>query len=170
MAAFSGAVLIQQDAYYRNQPPVSFEARTLVNYDHPDSLETDRLVTHLEALKAGRAIEQPGYDFKAHLRSLETRRVEPACVLVIEGILVLADPELRRQLDLKVFVDTAVDLRLARRLRSDIEERGRTPLSVLEQYLTTVRPMHTKFVEPSRRYAISSSPRAIAGSRRRSAP
>jgi uridine kinase len=145
--------LVQHDAYYRHVPELSFEERTQVNYDHPESLESELLVDHLETLRIGRAVERPVYDFSTHLRADETVRIEPAPVVVVEGILVLAEPDLRSELDLKIFVDTDADIRLARRLRRDIEERGRTAVSVIDQYLSTVRPMHLEFVDPSMRYA-----------------
>lgn len=145
--------LLHHDAYYRNLADLSFEERTRVNYDHPNSLETELLIDHLESLRSGLAVEHPVYDFTEHLRSEETFRVAPAPVVVVEGILVLAEPELRSELDLKIFVDTDPDLRLARRLKRDIAERGRTVESVISQYFATVRPMHVEFVEPSRRYA-----------------
>ncbi len=145
--------LIQHDAYYRHQPHLSFEERARVNYDHPTSLETELLVEHLERIRSGVAIERPVYDFARHLRSPETVRLGPAQVVIVEGILVLADPELRSELDLKLFVDTDPDLRLARRIERDITERGRTVESVIEQYFATVRPMHLEYVQPSMRYA-----------------
>ena len=146
-------VLIQHDAYYRHSPTLTFEERSRVNYDHPDSLETELLVDHLATLREGRAVDRPVYDFAAHLRASEIVRVEPAPVILVEGILVLADPHLRSELDLKIFVDTDPDVRLARRIQRDIEERGRTLESVIEQYFSTVRPMHLEFVQPSMRYA-----------------
>lgn len=145
--------MIEHDAYYRHRPELSLEERTKVNYDHPDSLETELLVDHIGLLRSGSPIEKPVYDFAEHLRSDETIQVKPARVVVVEGILVLAEPALRNQLDLKVFVDTDADLRLARRLQRDIDERGRSMESVLTQYFATVRPMHLEFVEPSKRYA-----------------
>jgi uridine kinase len=145
--------LLHHDAYYRNMGELTFEERTRVNYDHPRSLETELLVKHLVDLRTGVAIEHPVYDFAKHLRSGETIRIEPAPVVVVEGILVLSEPELRSELDLKIFVDTDPDLRLARRLERDITERGRSVESVINQYFATVRPMHLEFVEPSRRYA-----------------
>jgi uridine kinase len=145
--------LVHHDAYYRHAPELSYEERTRVNYDHPASLDTELLVEHLIALRAGAAIECPVYDFAVHLRSDETVRVEPAPVVVVEGILVLAEPELRSELDLKIFVDTDSDIRLARRLQRDVEERGRTVDSVVNQYFETVRPMHIEYVETSKRYA-----------------
>lgn len=145
--------VLHHDAYYRHRVDLSLEERTRVNYDHPSSLETELLVEHLEQLRTGLAIERPVYDFSTHLRSEETVRVEPARVVVVEGILVLSDAQLRSELDLKIFVDTDPDLRLARRIERDISERGRSLDSVLIQYFATVRPMHLEFVEPSRRYA-----------------
>jgi uridine kinase len=145
--------LLHHDAYYRNMVELTFEERTRVNYDHPSSLETELLIAHLESLRSGVAIEHPVYDFTEHLRSPDTVRVEPARVVVVEGILVLGDARLRSELDLKIFVDTDPDLRLARRLERDISERGRSVESVIAQYFATVRPMHLEFVEPSRRYA-----------------
>lgn len=154
VARLDGKVaLLHHDAYYRNRTDLTFEERTRVNYDHPDSLETELLVKHLERLRSGLAIDHPVYDFSVHLRSNETVPVPPARVVVVEGILVLSDPQLRSELDLKIFVDTDPDLRLARRLERDIAERGRTVESVIHQYFSTVRPMHLEFVEPSRRYA-----------------
>ena len=145
--------LLHHDAYYRNLVELSFEERTRVNYDHPQSLETELLIEHLGNLRSGLAIEHPVYDFSAHLRSDETVTVVPAPVVVVEGILVLSEAMLRSELDLKIFVDTDPDLRLARRLQRDITERGRSVDSVIDQYFATVRPMHLEFVEPSRRYA-----------------
>ncbi|MGH8928158.1 MAG: uridine kinase [Acidimicrobiia bacterium] len=151
--ALPGVVLIQHDSYYRHQPDLSLEERSRVNYDHPNSLETELLIEHLRLLAKGTAIDRPTYDFTVHLRSPATERLEPAAVIIVEGILVLADQDLREQLDLKIYVDTDPDIRVARRLRRDMEERGRTPTSVLSQYFATVRPMHLEFVEPSKRYA-----------------
>ena len=145
--------LIQHDSYYRDQTHLPVEERAKVNYDHPDSLETDLLVTHLEALLAGEAIERPVYDFTVHNRADETVTVEPKPAVIVEGILVLYEPGLRRLMDLKVYVDTDADLRIVRRLDRDMTERGRTFASVQQQYLETVRPMHLQFVEPSKRYA-----------------
>lgn len=168
VALLEGRVaMVQHDAYYRHMPHLSFEERTRVNYDHPASLETELLVKHLVALRSGEAIEKPVYDFANHLRSTETVLVDPAQVIIVEGILVLAEPELRSELDLKIFVDTDPDLRLARRLERDIEERGRTVEAVIDQYFATVRPMHLEFVEASKRYADliipeGYNPRAVA--------
>ncbi|MEX2280846.1 MAG: uridine kinase [Acidimicrobiia bacterium] len=151
--AIAGVAYFRHDDYYRHRPELTFEDRTKVNYDHPDSLETALLVSHLETLRSGQPIERPVYDFTTHLRSDETVLVAPAPVVVVEGILVLADADLRRMLDLKIYVDTDADLRLTRRMERDISERGRTAESVLTQYLTTVRPMHLEFVEPSKKHA-----------------
>ena len=154
IGTLEGAVsYLQHDAYYRHMPELSYEERTRVNYDHPSSLETELLVAHLEMLRSGIAVERPVYDFAEHLRSQETVQVTPAPVVLVEGILVLAEAELRSELDLKIFVDTAPDIRLARRIERDIEERGRTLESVITQYFATVRPMHLEFVEMSKRYA-----------------
>lgn len=146
-------VLIQHDAYYRDQAHMSFDERTKINYDHPDSLENELFVAHLTELRAGRPIERPVYDFTTHTRTAMTVRIEPEAVVLVEGILVLAEPELRKLFDLRIYIDTDPDLRLMRRLQRDIVERGRTIDSVLEQYERTVRPMHLQFVEPSKRYA-----------------
>lgn len=145
--------LLHHDAYYRNMTDLTFEERTRVNWDHPGSLETELLAAHLAQLRSGMTIEVPVYDFANHLRTVETMRIDPARVVLVEGILVLCEESLRSQLDLKIFVDTDSDLRLARRLQRDMSERGRSVESVIEQYFATVRPMHLEFVEPSRRYA-----------------
>jgi len=144
---------IPHDAYYRDLSHLPPEKRTQVNYDHPDSLETELLIEHLKALRAGRTVEIPIYDFTTHTRKKETRRVEPGPVILVEGILVFSEPGLRALFDVKLYVDTDADVRFIRRLQRDIEERGRSAQSVCEQYLSTVRPMHLEFVEPSKRYA-----------------
>ena len=146
-------VLIQHDAYYRDQTDIPLEERAKANYDHPDSLETPLLVEHLEALLKGHTVQRPVYDFTVHNRSSDTVTVEPKPVVIVEGILVLYEPELRALMDLKVYVDTDADLRIVRRLERDIKERERDFDSVRDQYLGTVRPMHLQFVEPSKRYA-----------------
>ncbi len=146
-------ILLEQDHYYRAQPDVAFEQRERVNYDHPDALETNLLIAHLDALRAGHAIIRPTYDFAAHDRSPEGSRIPPAPVVVVEGILVLADERLRQRFDAKVFVDTDADIRLMRRIRRDLEQRGRTFGQVRKQYYESVRPMHLAFVEPSKRFA-----------------
>jgi uridine kinase len=145
--------LLQHDAYYRDQSHLSLEERSKTNYDHPDALETDLLVEHLEALLAGESIDRPTYDFTVHNRSPDSVRIDPKPVILVEGILVLSEPKLRRLMDLKIYVDTDPDLRIVRRLGRDITERGRSFDSVRDQYLDTVRPMHLQFVEPSKRYA-----------------
>jgi uridine kinase len=144
---------IPHDAYYRDLSHLSPDERSQVNFDHPDSLETKLLVEHLRALRDGRAVEIPIYDFTTHTRTPHTRRVELAPVILVEGILVFVEPELRDLFDVKLYVDSDADVRFIRRLRRDIIERGRTVESVCEQYLATVRPMHLEFVEPSKRYA-----------------
>lgn len=144
---------VPHDAYYRDQSHLSFEERIRINYDHPDSLENELLAEHLRALRSGATIRRPVYDFTTHTRTDRTVTVEPHPVIVVEGILVLAEAELRELFDLRIFVDADGDLRLLRRLRRDVLERGRTFESVLEQYEATVRPMHLRFVEPSKRYA-----------------
>jgi uridine kinase len=144
---------IPHDAYYRDLSHLPPRQRDQVNYDHPDALETGLLIKHLKELRAGRAVEIPVYDFTTHTRAQHTRRVEPAPVILVEGILVFAEPELRKLFDVRLYVDTDADVRFIRRLRRDMEERGRSAESVCEQYLSTVRPMHLEFVEPSKRYA-----------------
>jgi uridine kinase len=146
-------VLLEQDHYYRAQPHLSLAERERVNYDHPDSLEFDLLLEHLNDLAAGRSIVRPTYDFSRHDRDTEGLRIEPARVVVVEGILVLTDERLRSRLDVKVFVQTDDDIRLMRRIRRDLEHRGRTFTQVRKQYYETVRPMHIAFVEPSKRFA-----------------
>lgn len=144
---------IEHDAYYRDLKHLDFEERAAQNFDHPDAFETELMVEHIHQLRKGIAIDKPVYDYATHLRTSQTTRVEPAPVLVVDGILVLSEERLRDAMDLKIFVDTDADVRLVRRIQRDIKERGRSPESVLEQYMTTVRPMHLQFVEPSKRYA-----------------
>lgn len=144
---------IPHDAYYRHRPDLTYEQRVKVNYDHPDSLETDLMVQHVSGLLDGVSVERPVYDFANHLRAEETITVEPRPVVMLEGILVLVEKDLRDLMDLKIYVDTDADLRLMRRVERDVTERGRTLESVFAQYETTVRPMHLQFVEPSKRYA-----------------
>jgi uridine kinase len=144
---------IEHDAYYRDRSDIPFEERKHLNYDHPDSLDNDLLVAHLAALREGRATEVPVYDFKTHARLPTTRHVAPAPVIIVEGILVFVDQRIRDLLHMKVFVDTDADIRVMRRVRRDIEERGRDFASIREQYYRTVRPMHLQFVEPSKRWA-----------------
>jgi uridine kinase len=145
--------VLRQDHYYKDQSHLSHEERLLTNYDHPDSIDNDLLVKHVQTLLRHQAVEVPAYDFKTHSRLEQTTRVEPKKVVVVEGILALAVPALRDFMDLKIFVDTDHDLRLLRRLRRDVEDRGRTFESVTKRYLEHVRPMHIEFVEPSKQYA-----------------
>ena len=144
---------LSHDAYYRDFVDLPKNILDGKNFDHPDSLESELLVRHLRALKSGAAVEMPVYDFKVHRRSGETKRVEPRKVILVDGILLYVEAELRKLFDVKVFVDTDPDVRLIRRIKRDIAERGRTLDSVVEQYENTVRPMHLEFVEPSKRYA-----------------
>jgi uridine kinase len=145
--------VLSHDWYYRDWVDLAPDILDRKNFDHPDSLESDLLVRHLAALKQGAAIEAPIYDFKTHRRVPETQRVEPRKVVLVDGILIYAEPELRKLFDVKIYVDTDADLRLIRRIKRDIAERGRTLESVVAQYEATVRPMHLEFVEPSKRYA-----------------
>jgi uridine kinase len=145
--------LLHHDSYYKDQTYLSPRERATVNYDHPDSLDNALLYQHLQDLKAGRPVEVPCYDFKIDSRRPETIRVEPKPVIVVEGILIFSDENLRRIMNLKIFVDTDADIRFIRRLRRDVAERGRTVESVIDQYLNTVRLMHLEFVEPAKRYA-----------------
>ena len=147
------AVTIEHDAYYRDQSHLTPEERASINYDHPSSLETPLLVEHLRELRAGRTVDVPIYDFARHTRSTESRRVEPSPVIVVEGILVFTEAALRELMDVKIFVDTDPDIRLMRRIRRDLEQRGRSFQSVRDQYYATVRPMHLEHVEPSKRWA-----------------
>jgi uridine kinase len=144
---------LPHDAYYRdlsNLPPVQ---RAEVNFDHPNSLETDLLIQHIQTLKDCRPVDLPLYDFAHHARTDKTVRVDPKHVIIVEGILILAEPKLRELCDIKIFVDTDADMRFIRRLQRDIAERGRSLENVIHQYVTTVRPMHLEFVEQSKRYA-----------------
>jgi len=145
--------IIQHDSYYRDRSDIPLEERARINYDHPDSLDTDLLIAHLHQLRQGRPVQVPVYDFTSHTRQPETQTVFPRRVMILEGILILADPRLRELMDIKIFVDTDADIRFIRRLERDMTERGRTLRSVIEQYINTVRPMHLEFVEPSKRYA-----------------
>ena len=145
--------LLDHDAYYRPLDHLSPEQRARFNFDHPDALESDLMVAHLDRLIAGEAVEKPTYSFETHSRLEATQTVEPRPVVLVEGILVLAEPALRERMDVKLFVDAAPDVRLMRRMERDLHERGRSVESVLEQYRRTVRPMHLQFVEPSKSYA-----------------
>lgn len=145
--------MIEQDSYYKDQSNLSFEDRVKINYDHPDAFDTRLLVEHLNKLLNGQAIDKPSYDFEVHNRKAETTRVEPREIIIVEGILVLEEIEIRDILDIKIYVDTDADVRIIRRLIRDINERGRTVDSVINQYLNVVRPMHMQFIEPTKRYA-----------------
>jgi uridine kinase len=149
----SSVAFIDMDAYYNNYAHLEMEDRRKINWDHPNSFDWELLLTQLRALAAGQSIEKPHYDFVEHLRSKKTVHVAAADVVVIDGILLLADQRIRDVCDVKVFVDTDADIRLIRRLRRDIVERGRPLEEIIDQYLTTVQPMHLEFVEPSKRYA-----------------
>lgn len=146
--------VIEQDAYYKDQSHLPMEERVKTNYDHPFSFDNDLLITHLESLMSGVAIDKPIYDFEKHTRNLEeVVKVEPREIIVVEGILIFEDERIRDLLDIKIYVDTDADIRILRRIQRDITERGRTVDSVINQYLTTVRPAHLQFIEPCKRYA-----------------
>ena len=147
------AVLLDADSYYCDLSHLGFEERKAVNYDHPDAFDIPLLVEQLDRLARGHAVDKPTYDYALHTRARARMRVEPREVILVDGILLFADARLRSLFDIKVFVDVAEDIRFIRRLRRDIQERGRSLDSVIEQYLSTVRPMHLEFVEPSKRYA-----------------
>ena len=155
LASVSAAdvAFLQQDSYYRDWDQLPLDYQQQANFDHPQAIDNDLLAAHLRALKAGRAIDLPLYDFKQNRRLPETRRMEPKLIIILEGILIFDEPRLVAEMDIKVFVDTPDDIRFIRRLRRDVAERGRTVDSVIEQYLATVRPMHIQFVEPSKRQA-----------------
>lgn len=145
--------LVQHDWYYRDLSHLGDEQRSKINFDHPESLDNELLEVHLKKLKADEAIDAPQYDFANHARREETHRIEPQSVILVEGILLFAIPELREMFDLRLYVDTDADIRAFRRIRRDIQERGRDFESIREQYYETVRPMHLEFVEPSKRWA-----------------
>ena len=153
--AFAGAdvVTLCHDYYYKAHPELSYEERTKLNYDHPAAFDTDMLVDHVKALKANVAIEHPVYSFVDHNRTEEKVAVKPSKVIIVDGILIFDNKELRDLMDIKVFVDTDADIRLARRILRDVRERGRSMESVIDQYTTTVKPMHEEFVEPSKKHA-----------------
>jgi uridine kinase len=156
LAAALGAdsvVAIEQDSYYRDLAHLPFEERARVNFDHPDSIELPLLIEHIDALIAGQTVHKPRYDFEHHVRAADKDVLQPRPVLLIEGILVLHEEELRQRLNLKLFVDTAADIRLMRRIRRDLEQRGRTFGQIRRQYYESVRPMHMAFVEPSKHWA-----------------
>lgn len=145
--------VIYHDNYYKAHHEMSYEDRTRLNYDHPDAFDNDLIVRDLQALRNGETIECPVYDYTIHDRSSQTLTVRPARVIVVEGILIFHSAELRDQMDIKIFVDADADVRILRRIQRDVKERGRSLDSVITQYLTTVKPMHDAFVEPSKRYA-----------------
>ena len=144
--------VIHHDSYYKKQD-IPFEQRCKTNYDHPDAFDTDMLVEHLRQLQAGKAVDVPVYSYPDHQRTDETEHVEPSKVIIVEGILIFHDPALRQMLDIKIFVETDADVRILRRALRDVRDRGRTLESVITQYLTTVKPMHEQFVEPTRKHA-----------------
>lgn len=144
---------LPHDAYYKDLSGLPPAQKAEVNFDHPNSLETELLIKHVTQLRAGKSVELPVYDFSNHSRTTKTIPIAPQRVIVVEGILIFAEPDLRPLFDIKIFVDTDSDLRFMRRLQRDISERGRTAESVIQQYMKTVRPMHLEFVEPSKRYA-----------------
>lgn len=145
--------IIHEDSYYRDQSELPFEERIKTNYDHPEAIDKQLLINHIQELLAGRAIEKPVYDFKIHTRSPQTERIEPGDGLIIEGIFALEDLELRKLADIKIYVETDADIRFIRRLHRDIHERNRSVESVIDQYKNVVRPMHMQFVEPTKRFA-----------------
>jgi uridine kinase len=144
---------LPHDAYYKDLSSLSHAQRGAINFDHPHSLDTELLIQHVRQLIDMKPVDLPLYDFKIHARTEETVRINPQNVIVVEGILIFAEPELRELFDVKIFVDTDSDIRFIRRLKRDIQERGRSTEAVVQQYLSTVRPMHLEFVEPSKRYA-----------------
>ncbi len=145
--------VIYHDSYYKAHDDLPYEARCKLNYDHPDSFDTGLMVEHLRALKRGEAVDCPTYDYTVHNRRKETVRVHPAKVIIVEGILIFENPALRELMDIKIFVDTDADTRILRRILRDVKERGRSLDSVVNQYLSTVKPMHEQYVQPSRQYA-----------------
>ena len=151
---FGGDVsVVNHDNYYKAHDEMSYEERCLLNYDHPDAFENDLMIEHLQQLKAGNSIQCPVYDYTIHNRSKEFTVITPAKVIIVEGILILADKQLCDEMDIRVFVDTDADVRILRRIIRDVKKRGRTLESVIDQYLTTVKPMHEAFVEPSKKNA-----------------
>jgi len=151
---FGGDVtVIGHDSYYKRQVGMTYEERARQNYDHPSAFDTELLIEHLQALKAGKSVQCPVYSYADHNRTDQTVEIRPAKVIIVEGILIFQNPALREMFDIKIFVETDADVRILRRALRDVEERGRTLQSVVTQYLTTVKPMHDQFVEPSRKYA-----------------
>lgn len=146
-------VIIEQDSYYKDQSHLTPEERILTNYDHPFAFDTELLISHLKMLTDNKPIDKPLYDFTVHNRRKETQRIEPKDVIILEGILVLDSPEIRKLLDIKIFVDTDTDVRIIRRIVRDMRDRGRSLDSVIKQYMEVVKPMHNEFIEPTKRYA-----------------
>ena len=154
ITTFSGSVtLLSHDNYYKRHDDLTYEERCRLNYDEPAALETDLMARHLNILRRGEAIDCPVYDFTVHNRSNETMRIVPSRVIIVEGILIFADEELRKLMDIKIFVDTDADIRICRRIKRDVNKRGRSLESVITQYQQTVKPMHEKHVEPSKKFA-----------------
>ncbi len=154
MAHFGDRIsVLRHDDYYKRHDELTYEERAKLNYDHPDAFDTDLLIRHLDLLRAGQAVDSPLYDYTVHNRSDRTRRVEPNPVILLEGILIFENAELCRRLDVKVYVDTDADVRIVRRILRDVKERARSLDSVINQYLSTVKPMHEAFVEPSKKHA-----------------
>ncbi|AXH52978.1 uridine kinase [Clostridium perfringens] len=145
--------MIEQDSYYKDQSHLSMEDRVKTNYDHPNAFDNNLLVSHLESLLNGHSIQKPSYDFSIHNRIEDTTKVEPKEIVIVEGILILEDPRIRELLDIKIYVDTDADVRIIRRMVRDINERGRTMESVINQYLNVVKPMHNQFTEPAKKFA-----------------
>ena len=145
--------VLSHDSYYKRHDDMTYEERCELNYDEPAALETDLMVEHLDQLRRGEAIDCPVYDFTVHNRSDEVQRIEPRKIIIVEGILIFEDPALRDLMDIRIFVDTDADIRLCRRVKRDVNKRGRTLESVLTQYQQTVKPMYEKYVEPSKKYA-----------------
>jgi uridine kinase len=154
-SAFEGnsITMIMQDSYYKDQSHITFEERLKTNYDHPHSIDMDHLIRDLKSLMSGKSVDMPVYDFAEHTRKSETIHIVPTDIIIVEGILVLDDKNLRDLLDIKIYVDTDADIRILRRMQRDINERGRSMESVINQYLNVVRPMHEQFTEPTKRYA-----------------
>jgi uridine kinase len=149
----SNIQVISQDAYYKDNSNITYDARCLLNFDHPEAIDFELLYQHLSALKNGETIEQPVYNFKTHNRTDKTLEISPKKILILEGILIMNYPKLRSLLDLKVFIDTNSDMRMERRVNRDISERGRTPKEVMDRYLNTLKPMHDQFIEPMKIHA-----------------
>ncbi|MFC1887584.1 uridine kinase [Candidatus Cloacimonadota bacterium] len=149
----SNITILTQDSYYKSYPYLSMEEREKLNYDHPETFDIELMISHLEALKKRVPVEMPVYDFSTHLRTADTIQLKPSKIVIVEGILIYENKRLREMMDIKIFVDTDPDIRILRRINRDMVERGRTLDSVIDQYKSTVRPMHIEFVEPSKKYA-----------------